>query len=170
MGVSTSSLAAAEILSRKRALPARDKGHIFGEDRIIERFFGRSPKKTSGIAAPEGLVLNNNHKFTAFEVKNQNAPDIDHTIRKFNDLFRNDNFSSSLSSTAVSKRKQLIGRLDLFIPSGTKGGAEGLLKSPYSINNNGLLSETVNGVEKTIRIGPNQLPVHVIRRDLPVKL
>ncbi|WLQ13925.1 hypothetical protein O5O45_29815 [Hahella aquimaris] len=160
-------LVAAEILSRNNAMPPDHEGHIIGEGRIVERYFGRSAKNAEGVKSPEALIQNVGGAYTAFEVKNQDIAKVHHVVQKFESLFTESHFSSSIDAEDIGKRVQSIGRLDLYVPSGFNGSEKGDISHGYGVNKQGLLTQMIDGEESVLRFGPNRLPVHVIRRDLP---
>lgn len=179
---------AEDILSRRPHLHSKVGDHILGERNIRDKWF--KSDSNEGVKAPEGLIAtgiperrNPNYRhnqaleFTAFEVKNQGQPDISHAVKKFADLFNDDNYSSQLSPQDIAKRKRSITRLDVYVPSGLDGQPNGDIPPPYGVSPQGYLTETFmddkTGKEETKEVtfnnGQTDLRVHVIKKNLPDK-
>jgi hypothetical protein len=94
---------------------------------------------------PEGIIQRNDGRFTAFEVKNQNVPDISGAVAKFEAI-----------APLAENAKLPIGRFDIFIPTRYTRFDDAL----FGISKRGLL--TYEGSLYKIQ----GRPINVIKRDL----
>jgi hypothetical protein len=98
----------------------------------------------NGYKFPEGIIQRNDHKFTTFEVKNQNEFEMGKVIEKFQDI-----------DTLAKKETLQIGRYDLFLRNDTTfADAHYFVKDGFLHDDNGIVT-----------IVSNNLPIFIHRKD-----